>query len=71
MKKIKLTLDNCFRNPFRWGRCPVGLNKILVWGIYISWGEKVPTMLKNRWVLCIYYGARYRAWSNYPEDYKY
>lgn len=66
MKKINLTLDNCFRNPFRWGRCPISIYNIKVFGIIIVYGEMMPTTLINRWYIVLYYGSKYKAWSNYP-----
>lgn len=32
MKNKNFTIDNQFRNPFRWGRCPIGIGRIIVFG---------------------------------------
>lgn len=70
MRKINLTLDNVFRNPFRWGRCPMSLSKERVYGIYVSWGEMMPTSLTNRWVVVLYFYKWYWGISNFRDKSK-
>lgn len=65
MKKINLTLDNAFRNPLRWGRCPIDLQSYRTYGIYVSWGEMMPTSFTNRWAVVLYFHKWYYAFSNY------
>jgi len=66
MRTIKLTIDNCFRNPFRWGKCPIkNIHNERIYGLYISYGEMMPTSLTNRWIIVVYFYKWYRAWSNY------
>lgn len=66
MKIIDLTIDNCFRNPIRWRRCPVGITNERIYGLYIKIGEDVMMNIKKRWVVIIYFHKWYKAWSNYP-----
>lgn len=66
MKVYNYTINNYFRNPFRWGRCPMNIGSPKVYGIYLSYGEILPTTFKKRWLFIIYFYKWYRAWSNYP-----
>jgi len=66
MKQINLTLNNSFRHPLRWGRCPLNLREDKIYGLFISWGQKNPASFKDRWAIGFYFGTRYKVWSNYP-----
>jgi hypothetical protein len=67
MKEYKLFIDNAFRSPFHWNKCPIkNISKPRIYGLYIRSGEKMPTSLINRWFVVIYFHKWYRAWSNYP-----
>ena len=78
MRTINWTIDNYFRHPFRWRKCPIDKqDKTFILGLKLTWGENmifpkmgiVPFITKmafaKRWVVVIYYGYRYKAWSNY------
>lgn len=67
MKTINLTIDNAFRSPFHWNKCPIkNLHKYRVYGVYISYGELMPTHYGKRWVVTFFFYRWYRYFSNYP-----
>ncbi len=55
---MNLTLDNIFRNPLRWGRCPINIGKLFVVGIQIDRWDSVGS-LKKSWQITVFYGYRY------------
>lgn len=62
---INITIDNQFRHPFRWGRCPINLKSFWVFGFkYYTLKENM--RVKDRWVFVFYFGKKYKSWSNYP-----
>lgn len=65
--KINLTIDNYFRHPLRWGRCPAEKirGQLRMFGFFFK-KELYLTSLTDRWVLVIYFYKWYKAWSNYP-----
>lgn len=65
MKVINATLNNSFRHPLRWGKCPVNLGEDRVYGFIASWGEKMPASLTNRWTVVLYFYKWFWAISNY------
>lgn len=67
MKVYRLTVDNHFRNPFRWGRCPLNIGDVRAYGIYISYGEMMPTTIEKRWFICFYFYKWFYAFSNYTQ----
>ncbi len=64
--KLNWTVDNILRHPLRWGKCPVAqIDDHKTFGI--TFETRYETLyIKKRWVLVIYYGSGYKAWSNYP-----
>ena len=65
MKIYKLYVDNMFRNPFRWGRCPMSIRHEYVFGIYLHFGEMMMTSFTKRWVITLYVGKWFYSVSNY------
>lgn len=66
MKTYRYTIDNYFRHPFRWGKCPMNIGRQKIYGIYFHYGEMLPTRFKKRWVFIIYFYKWCGIWSNYP-----
>ncbi len=65
---ILLTLDNIFRHPLRWGRCPVSIGKVKVYGLSFERKYRIGNIGKQ-WILCFYFGSKVKIYSNYPVDY--
>jgi hypothetical protein len=63
--KLNLTVDNIFRNPFRWGRCKTDTRKVIVFGVTFNTFNN-PIRIKKIWILTIYFYKWYRFWSNHP-----
>lgn len=60
---LNLTIDSYFRNPLRWGKCPLNQEMYWVYGIKTYQGHH-PTRIKPvRWV-AIFYGKKYKMFSN-------
>ncbi len=36
--KLNLTLDNCFRHPLRWGKCPMSVGGERIYGLVYQSG---------------------------------
>ena len=65
MRTINFTLDNWFRNPLRWGKCPMNIGRPVVFGfIYNKMSH--PHHIKDIWYLNLYFYKWVRTISNYP-----
>lgn len=63
--RINFTIDNYFRHPLRWGRCPMSIGKHIVFGFTYN-KQKSPTSFTDIWYLNLYfYKWRYTV-SNRP-----
>ncbi len=62
---INLTLDNQFRNPFRWGKCPRKIGVMKKFGV--SFSTRFETnFFEKRWTLAFYFYKWFWQFSNYP-----
>jgi hypothetical protein len=66
---LNLTIDNAFRNPFRWGSCPINLKKEWVLGIRI-YSQHIPTRIGIRYTVVIYLYYWYIMFNNEKESSK-
>ena len=56
MKSLNLTIDNYFRHPLRWRRCPVRkLDPLKAFGVFIYWNKPDRYNLKKHWGVYIYF----------------
>jgi len=68
MKPFNFTIDKNFRNPFRWGRCPLDKHDpVKVYGVIFHKYDEV-MQIKPRLVLIFNYGKKYKVFSNYPKS---
>ena len=65
MKDIIFTIDNVFRNPLRWGRCPIKTGATKIFGFTFKM-RNLDEYIKPQWVLTFYFYKWFRAYSNYP-----
>lgn len=58
MRTINFTIDNLFRNPLRWGSCPIDIEKVWCFGFKY---QSVPAIgrLGLSWEFTVYYGFRF------------
>jgi hypothetical protein len=65
MKIYNLTINNGFRNPLRWGRCPINIGEFKVWGVQIVYKELVPCKVMYKHSATFYYGEKYKTFYIY------
>ena len=65
MKSINFTIDNYFRHPLRWGKCPMNIHSIKVFG-FIYNRRPSPTSRIDIWYLNMYFYKWVWTISNRP-----
>lgn len=65
MKMINFTINNQFRHPLRWGKCPMNIGSIKSFG-FIFIKKPHPSSLKDIWYLNLYFYKWCYTMSNYP-----
>lgn len=64
--KVNFTIDNCFRNPLRWGKCPMNISNMYVFGFAYS-KNLSPYHIGNEYGLRFYFYKWYYTfeWDRY------
>lgn len=63
--KINLTLDNQFRHPIRWGKCPISTGSWRGFGLTFETRRNVG-YFEKQWILIFYFWKWFRLFSNQP-----